>query len=410
MAATLGSVVVQIGADIAQLRTDMTRATAIFSQGTAAMTASVQRVGAALKGLFAGIAVGVGAGGLGAIGKAALDQADALDAMSSRLSLSVEDVTRLQYVASQTGADFDALARGVTKFQLGLAGAGDGAKQVREGLAGLGLDPDQLLGKAPVEQFKTVLTELGKIEDPIQRLGKAGEIFGPKLAGEFQKVITAGPEEFARLMTRADEIGVTWSSGIVKQLDAVGDKFDELGKVISRVLGEMTAGFTSNVGLLGALDAAVKSVDGTFNAIKATLAIVFLTMQGIYETGKELAGLFDRISRGGLGGLADIGRGGAGALGSYLLPQGQAEPAREAAISTLLKGLTTIFGKPQAPLAEQQRQQVIERSAGGAVPLSPMGEFTINGKPGQELMNPTNRLLEELIRVQKTRGTIAIAG
>jgi hypothetical protein len=396
----LGELILRLGTDDSALRAGLGRA-------DATIRGFVTRAGSGLGGLGVQLAALAGGVGLGALGRGILQQADALDALSSRLSMPVEDITRLQFVASQTGADFDTLARAVTRFQVGLAGADDESSKLRAALTGLQIDPDQLLGKAPVDQFREVFAALSQIEDPIRRIGAIKGIFGERPAGELQKILAAGPEEFNRLLKQSDTIGATWSTSTVKKLDEVGDAFDRLSRVAGRALGDVAASLSQDAGVTRQLDDLAARLDGVGASFGAMGRVALAAIEGIYETGKELAGLFDRLSLGGLAGLKDIGMGAAGAAGSYLIGGDQGAQARDGAITTLLRGLTTIFGKPQAP--ETRAGPLIERG-GVPVPLGGAGEFTINGKAPDPQMTEQNRILEEILRVQKARGTVAIAG
>ena len=234
------AIIVQFGVDTAPLIAGMSRAGNIISSGVQKMSAGLGSIASQIAGLAAGA-------GLGALGRSVLKQADSLDALSSRLSLSVEDVSRLQFAASQTGVEFDTLARAVNKFQIGMAGAGEDSSKVGEALRNIGINPEDLVGKDPVSQFKSVLAALTDIEDPIRRIKSAGAIFGDRSAGELQKILALGPGEFNRLLAESDRIGATWSTGLVKQLDAVGDAFDRLGKVALMNAALIMAAFSGGV-------------------------------------------------------------------------------------------------------------------------------------------------------------------
>ncbi|MBT3277754.1 MAG: hypothetical protein HN370_00060, partial [Phycisphaerales bacterium] len=79
---------------------------------------------------------------------------DEVAKMSKRTGVSVETLSELRYVASQTGTEFGTLENGLRKMQRSIYDAGRGLSTQTEAFADLGLEFKDLDGLLPEAQFK----------------------------------------------------------------------------------------------------------------------------------------------------------------------------------------------------------------------------------------------------------------
>jgi hypothetical protein len=172
--ATIASLVVQIGADIADLRTGVDSANQkIDSFASKASTAFRALTGAA--------AFGVIVNGLRDIAAAA----DEIDTLSARISDSAEAVQRLQAVSESFDVEISAVISGIQVMQERL-----GENKLTAALQAINVDVERFRTLTPSEQFIMAAEALAKIEDPAKRGAAATDIFGKNargLAGAFRE-------------------------------------------------------------------------------------------------------------------------------------------------------------------------------------------------------------------------------
>jgi hypothetical protein len=151
--------------------------------------------------------------------------------MAKRTGVSVEALSGLAYVASQTGTSIETVEGGMRKMQKALAEAANGSKQANEALETIGLSVDDLKGMKPDEQFVAISTAIGKIPSPAQRAAAAMEIFG-KTGTELLPMMSEGADGINELMGRAQELGLVLSTKDVEAAGAFNDKMDEMWQVV----------------------------------------------------------------------------------------------------------------------------------------------------------------------------------
>lgn len=114
-----------------------------------AFGAAITRLGSKLATLGSAIAAP-----LVASAKAFSVMGDAVAKMSKRTGLSVETLSELRYVASQTGTEFSTLENGLRRMQRSIYDAGRGLSTATDALTDLGLTFQDLDGLSPEQQFK----------------------------------------------------------------------------------------------------------------------------------------------------------------------------------------------------------------------------------------------------------------
>lgn len=110
-----------------------------------------------------------------------------------------------------------------TQEAVGKAMAGDQGKI--DIFAKLGVDANQLSLQGPVEQFNTIRSALGEIENTSERAAAAQEVFG-KSARDLLPVLLSNADAFDESMQAASDLGGTVSSegaaGVEAMNDAIG--------------------------------------------------------------------------------------------------------------------------------------------------------------------------------------------
>jgi hypothetical protein len=189
-------------------------------------------------------------------------QGSALNDLNAATGVSVEELSALNFAAEQTGTSLEGLhgaLKGLAKFT-GLVNGG--SKQAAKTLQALGISSSAFLAATPTQRLAMIADGLDKIKDPglrasfaMKTLGKAGEAMLPMLAGG-----SAGLKE---LTDRAAELGIVITGEEAAKADALGDSWDELGRVwrtISFVVGAALADSLQTI-ISVVLTASVATID-----------------------------------------------------------------------------------------------------------------------------------------------------
>jgi hypothetical protein len=151
--------------------------------------------------------------------KATMDLGGSLFDMSLKTGASVENLSRLRYVSSQTGIGMDSFVLSMSKMQMNLGQVGTKADELRARFGALGLDMTKLKNSKPDEAFLSVMMALEKIPNRADQAAAGMAIFGrgfKDMAGLTQESIT-------ELMQAADDLGLTMSTELAAAADIAGD-------------------------------------------------------------------------------------------------------------------------------------------------------------------------------------------
>ena len=201
----VSDVEIRLRADIARLRQDLQDARREVTGALGNMSAAAE----AFKGVLGGIAAGLSVGAFAAFVKQSIDAADALNDMSVRTKVAIEDLAGLAYAAKLGDTSLDGVASSISK--LGQNIGKEGAK-----FRALGVTATE-----PLEAFKQLADVFKNIQDPQQRAAFGAEALG-KSWQEAAVLLEGGSEGIAQLITRGQEL-----SGITEQVAADAGMFND---------------------------------------------------------------------------------------------------------------------------------------------------------------------------------------
>jgi hypothetical protein len=160
-------------------------------------------------------------------GKEILDDADALVKLSDKTGIAIEPLQRLKYAAEQSGNTFEQVTSAVSMMQKRLA---EGDKSAAGAMRQLGIDTEAFLQLSPDQQFMAIAQEVAKIEDPMQRVKVATDLFGragadvlPTLIADVQKLGEEAPIMSEKATKAFDDIGDTISRTWQRAKNATGE-------------------------------------------------------------------------------------------------------------------------------------------------------------------------------------------
>lgn len=224
MARSLGSLVVDIGANIATLKTDMQAAKSTVEQAMGGITRAAQSAKSAL-GL---LGVGFGAFEVAGSIKSAIDFGDKLKDMATATGASVEQLSFLDFVAKQSNTSLDALASGVGKLQRNLADVASGkGEKAADALRLLGLNAKTLAQIDVVSQLTTIGDALQRLQNPAQRAQAGAALFG-KSVQELVPLLLEGRGGLQAMLERFIQLGGVITGKQASLFDGFNDGLAEL--------------------------------------------------------------------------------------------------------------------------------------------------------------------------------------
>lgn len=140
--------------------------------------------------------------------KGSLDEVVSIGKEAQRLGVSVEFMSSL-------GSMGEGAAVGIQHMQRTLAAAAGGSEQAQRAFKNLGLSWKDLLASGNENAFKSIVNEIAKLPDAVQRAARAGEIFGERAVHDaaLQNLIAKGPGGIDAMMERGQRTGMQISGG-----------------------------------------------------------------------------------------------------------------------------------------------------------------------------------------------------
>lgn len=198
---------------------------------------------------------------------------DQVAKMAKRTGLSVETLSELRYVASQTGTEFESLEMAFRKMQRSIYDAGRGLSTAVDALTDLGLTFEDLDGLSPEEQFKLLAERISQIEDPTTRAAIAMSLFG-RTGTNLLPMFEQGAAGIEALQKEARKLGLTMSSEDAVAAEEFTDALDRLWKVLKMSTFHIASILAPALQLISDTIARIVARINTW--IKANRAIIFM--------------------------------------------------------------------------------------------------------------------------------------
>lgn len=202
----LGNLAGQVDRAVAQLDR--------FQQRAQATTSLVNKA-------FGALGVGLSVAGLVSFVKSGIDMADALNDISLKTGIAVENLAGFQLVTKQSGTDMDAFTMAANKLSVNIA-------KNSEEFAKLGIT-----AKDPAVAFEQLASVFASIEDPQQRAAVAAKALG-KSWQEMAPLLSMGGEEMRKAVEKGTKLsGMTQK--MASDADAFNDSLEVMHQTISRL-------------------------------------------------------------------------------------------------------------------------------------------------------------------------------
>jgi len=269
-------------------------------------TFGVKVLTAAVKTLLIPLAV---IGAVTAPFRAIADAAGRLDdagKSAERLGLSIGMFQTLSAVADEVGLSVSTMSSVLTKMQMTLVKAGEGAKPAVDALQAIGLNAAALQGMSTAQQFEAISAAIMGIPDPAQRTAAAVAIFG-KNAAQAMAFIKEGANGAIAEMEKLNSIfGVDITEVQRQSINQMNDALGRLAIPVTGFINQLTAGIApaittaatlvlnflkENAAGWGIADAMAKAFTATLRYVAAAVTTIYGMFQllwGILATGESL--------------------------------------------------------------------------------------------------------------------------
>ena len=226
MPKSIGTILINLEANTNKLVTDFNKAEKTVSKTVGNMkTAIVSLTGAYLS------MQGVNA--FSSMIKGSIDAADKTAKLAQKLSLSTNELSRLEYASGfadvsmgQLNASMGAMIRRANNFKRD--GTGAASKAMKE--LGISSEFAQKNFTDTNTTFMILLDRLSKIPDGFKKTAIAQDLFS-KSAADVVRLANMGTKEIKRLGDEGERIGAVFSNDFAKNAEKLNDNLYELGKI-----------------------------------------------------------------------------------------------------------------------------------------------------------------------------------
>lgn len=177
-------------------------------------------------------------GALGLSVQKFVETGDALQKMSIRTGFSTEALSELRHAAELSDTSLQAMEMGILAMSKTMEGARDGALGVTDSFRKLGLSASDLEGLSPEETFFKLSAAVADVEDPMQRLALASEVFG-RAGKEMLPLLASGSAGLNQMREEAHRLGIVFDEDAANAAAKLGDAFTTLGKTTEGISNQI---------------------------------------------------------------------------------------------------------------------------------------------------------------------------
>jgi len=265
-----------------------------LKRGLATLTTRLAGAAKGVAGIAASLGTAAVAGGIGLIvsGMSAAaasvwrfsEAAAGIDDIAQRTGASAEALSQLRYAAEQSGANLEAVEKGMRKLGDVTTQAAGGSKSAAAALASVGLSAGQLLAMPVEDRFLAVAQGISQIQDPAAQASVAMDLLG-KSGADLVPMMADGAGGIRALMAEADKLGMTISGEQAKAAAAFDDKWQGLVATLRNASNIIA------VAVLPYLSQMIDMVMATWPAIQTLAKLVGETLVASFGQAYDAIGL-----------------------------------------------------------------------------------------------------------------------
>ena len=191
---------------------------------------------------------------------------DTLQKASIRTGIAVESLSRLDYVAGQSGASFQALSTGLRVMAKFTDDLRRGSLLAVDAMSQLGLQSSDLAGLSPEQMFVKLADAISSLQDPLERAAAAQKVFG-RGGTELLPMLDLGAAGIAELAQQADQLGAVMSTEAANNAAALTDAIDNVQRAATGAAVQFANVFAPAI--TAATDTLADLIAGSENGIRA---------------------------------------------------------------------------------------------------------------------------------------------
>jgi hypothetical protein len=279
--ASAGSLIFELAADVAHLRSDMKQAASTITDSLKGIANSVNTMAALQGAQYASKFARAFADGI----KQAVDQADALGKLAQRIGTTTEELSALTYAGKFAGASTETLTAGFRGLNKALLDARDPASNAATAIRAIGLDVKSLQAMDPARAFEEIAGAFSTFSDGAEKAAVAQQLFG-KQGQALIPLLNGGKEGLQAAREEAERLGLIISSQTAQAMSDLNDNFTRLENVSQGAFAVIASQLTP------ALDTLVQTIFAATqegNAWNATLVFIGTTVSDLILDINQLA-------------------------------------------------------------------------------------------------------------------------
>lgn len=308
MSTTVGTLTIEMAANIVRLQQDMDKARKSVEGTMAQISKAASAATAALGALGAGLSVAAFANWI----KSAINASDVMSDISQRTGVAVKDLAGLQMAFKYGGTSAEAMQSGLVKLSVAVAGGNDALKAMgiqTKNTDGTLKGTRQILGE--------VADRFADYEDGAAKTALAVQIFG-KSGAELLPVLNAGSKGLDEFDAMARKLGLTIDAETAEQAGRFNDLLDLMGDSLTGVATQVGAKILPTLVKLADSffttmtegDRLTRIADALAFGLKALYSVAVVVIEAFVSVGKTLGavgGQIMAVMQGDFAGAARIG-------------------------------------------------------------------------------------------------------
>jgi hypothetical protein len=227
--AGLGDLVVRLSAETAQFTQALDKATYQTQKNFQTMQSSAKTLAGAL-------GVYLSADAFAGFIKGQINAMDALNDMSERTGVAVEELSKLSYAAKLSDVTIEQLQGGLTKLNKGIAETANGTGEAQKAFSAMGISVKNADGslKNSSQVLNDVADRFVTYQDGANKSALAIQLFG-KSGAELIPLLNQGSDGLKKMGDELQRFGGVVTADAAKNAGLFNDNMDKLGIVVSAV-------------------------------------------------------------------------------------------------------------------------------------------------------------------------------
>lgn len=196
--------------------------------------------------------------------QSAIEYGGRINDLSSRTNIATDTLQEMDYWLKQNGGSLDSAVTGVTFLSKAMIDAAQNVKgDAAKAFEFFGVSIDNLASSRPEDIFKHVANMAGKLGDSAQKTDAILQLMGRGSMG----MMPAFKAGFAESADEAHRLGLVIDKELIKKLDDLGDRFDQMFSKLMPTLGAI-GGFVADIGDAWiAISSGIKDAGGLFSLL-----------------------------------------------------------------------------------------------------------------------------------------------